>query len=299
MVAMAALAGIVSLPGCAPAGTAPAASPVTHSTSLKYCTPGGTPLTMTVFPPKAATGRAAPVAMFIHGGGWTAGDADLPGQPTPVEAALVDRGFFVASINYRLAPKYRWPAQIEDAKCAVRFLRANAGTLRIDGSRIGVWGASAGGQLVSLLGLAGPAAGWDVGQYLDQSSAVEAVVDEWGPADLTTREWSPPVAQQVGSQVFGVPFGTASPTLRAASPVTYVHAGAPPFLIIQGAEDQVVHSIQSQEFEHRLAAAGDNAQLLMVANAGHGLVHVGVSPVSPSVAQVDQELVSFLASHLG
>jgi acetyl esterase/lipase len=254
---------------------------------------------MTVFPPKPATGQAAPVAMFVYGGGWTEGAADPVGQPSPVEAALANRGFFVASINYRLAPKHAWPAQIEDAKCAVRFLRANARKLDIDGSRIGVWGASAGGHLVSLLGLAGRAAGWDVGQYLDQSSAVEAVVDEWGPADLTTTEWSPAVALLIAPKVFGVPFGTASPTLVAASPVTYVHAGAPPFLIIQGVEDQTVHAIQSQEFEHRLVAAGDSARLLMVANAGHGLIHVGVSPVSPPVTQVDQEIVSFFVSHPG
>jgi acetyl esterase/lipase len=97
----------------------------------------------------------------------------------------------VASVNYRLAPQYLWPAQIEDVKCAIRYLRASAATYGIDTTRIGAWGGSAGGHLVSMLGTAGPSAGYDVGQYLDQSSAVQTVVDEWGPADLTGPGWGP------------------------------------------------------------------------------------------------------------
>lgn len=290
------LAAALALAGCGPAHVAD--GPVTRPEALTYCSPGGVALTMNVFPPNPAPARPAPVAMYVHGGGWEHGDAGLVGVPNPVEASLVSRGFFVASINYRLAPKYRWPAQIEDAKCAVRFLRANATALHIDPSRIGVWGGSAGGHLVAMLGLAGPSAGFDTGEHLDQSSAVQAVVDEWGPADLTTSDWNRTAAQLLVPQVFGVALDATSPVLIAASPVTYVRPGAPPFLIIQGADDPLVHPVQSQELLQRLRDAGDSATLLMVAGAGHSLVQSGSAPISPSLAQVDQTLVDFFSGHL-
>jgi acetyl esterase/lipase len=90
----------------------------------------------------------------------------------------------VAAIDHRLPPGAPWPAQIEDAKCAVRFLRAHAGELDVDPNRIGVWGSSGGGHLASMLGLTGPEAGFERGQYLDQSSAVQAVVDMFGGTDV-------------------------------------------------------------------------------------------------------------------
>ena len=90
----------------------------------------------------------------------------------------------VASIDYRLAPENPWPDQIIDVKCAVRYLRAHAADLGIDPNRIAALGTSAGGQLVSLLGTTGSSTLWDAGPYPDESSAVDAVVDEFGPADL-------------------------------------------------------------------------------------------------------------------
>src|SRR5712692_6733292 len=147
---------------------------------LTSCTVGRVALTMNVWLPQGGT-TPHPLAVMVHGGGWEHGDAGPSNRLSLVESGLVGKGFVVASVNYRLAPQYVWPAQIEDVKCAIRYLRASAATYGIDPTRIGVWGGSAGGHLVAMLGTAGPSAGYDVGQYLDQSSAVQAVVDEWGP----------------------------------------------------------------------------------------------------------------------
>ena len=251
---------------------------------------------MNVFLPQGGT-APHPVAVMVHGGGWEHGDAGPSNRLSPVESGLVGRGFVVASLNYRLAPQYVWPAQIEDVKCAIRYLRANAATYGIDTTRIGAWGGSAGGHLVSMLGTAGPSAGYDVGQYLDQSSAVQAVVDEWGPADLTAPGWGP-AASQVITQVFGVTPGQPSSVLRAASPVTYVSANDPPFLIIQGEADSTVPASQSQEFAAVLKSAGVPETLLLVRNAGHGLKPAGGLP-APSRTEVNQMIVAFFTKQLG
>ncbi|TMD09476.1 MAG: alpha/beta hydrolase [Chloroflexi bacterium] len=302
-----------ALAGCgqAAAPTAPASSPAvpvsstpTQGTSapgsalgsVTYCTVGRVALTMNVWLPQGGT-TPHPLAVMVHGGGWEHGDAGPSNRLSPVESGLVGKGFVVASVNYRLAPQYVWPAQIEDVKCAIRYLRASAATYGIDPTRLGVWGGSAGGHLVSMLGTAGPSAGYDVGQYLDQSSAVQAVVDEWGPADLTAPGWGP-YASQVITQVFGESPGQPSSVLRAASPVSYVTASDPPFLIIQGVADTTVPASQSQEFAATLQSAGVPETLVMVQNAGHGLKPAGGVP-TPSVSQVNQMVVDFFTKQLG
>ncbi len=305
--------GAAALAGCgqAAAPTAPASSPAapvsstpTQGTSapgsalgsVTYCTVGRVALTMNVWLPQGGT-TPHPLAVMVHGGGWEHGDAGPSNRLSLVESGLVGKGFVVASVNYRLAPQYVWPAQIEDVKCAIRYLRASAATYGIDPTRIGVWGGSAGGHLVAMLGTAGPSAGYDVGQYLDQSSAVQAVVDEWGPADLTAPGWDP-YASQVITQVFGVSPGQPSSVLRAASPVSYVTASDPPFLIIQGVADTTVPASQSQEFAATLQSAGVPETLVMVQNAGHGLKPAGGVP-TPSLSQVNQMIIDFFAKHLG
>ena len=268
--------------------------------SYTYCENGGVAETLDVYEPTSSI-RSAPAMVDIHGGGWVSGDANLqPGSVDwDVESALVSNGWVFVSINYRLAPTYRWPAQLQDAKCAVRYLRANAPALHIDPTRIGVIGASAGGHLASMLGLTGNQVAFDEGGFLNESSAVEAVVDEYGPTDLTSPEWPGSKIQRVFSKLtFGVEVGQQSPTLVAASPVTYVHPGAPPFLVIQGANDIVVPSGQSQELVRLLKGAGDEATLIMVRNAGHGLLQSGKGPLDPDVATVAADTVRFLTQQL-
>ncbi len=286
---MAAAAGLAA---CSSTPTSLAGSP----TTLTYCDSPQAGGTLTLYRPTPAPTRPVPLVVFVHGGAWVLGDASVgPGTLIgDVEAELVGRGWQFASVNYRLAPQYRWPDMVDDVRCAVRFLRADAAVLHVDPARIGAIGDSAGGQLVSLLGLAPRSAGFDVGQYLQEPATVAAVVDEFGPADLDAPSWSAtPLARQVSGPVFGVPASPPSAVLASASPVTYVARGAPPFLVIQGAQDQVVAPAQSEELVHRLAAAGDPATLVLVAHAGHGLQQMGPSAISPSVAQLAGQVVSF------
>jgi acetyl esterase/lipase len=268
--------------------------------SYTYCNNGGISETLEVYEPTRPI-RFAPILVDIHGGGWVSGDADLQPQTVDwrVESTLVAKGWVFASINYRLAPSSPWPAQIEDAKCAIRFVRAHAQLLRINPERIGVMGASAGGQLAAMLGLTGNRALFGTSDYSTQSSSVEAVVDEYGPTDLT----APAMVDAKGmhfftEQTFGIGAGQDAPVLEEASPVTYVHQGAPPFLVIQGANDQVVPPSQSTELVDRLAHAGDHPKLLMVRHAGHGLVQAGDGPITPSVSALAADTATFLIGQL-
>ena len=276
--------GLLAVPGTAPAGL-----PTWSGTrTLVYCRDGGVPLEMTLFAP-APGATAPPVLLQVHGGGWKGGSRLVSLDQSVVARSLVARGLAVASVDYRLAPRYRWPAPIVDVACAVRFLRANAARLGVDGSRIGAWGPSSGGQLVAMLGTAATDR-WDNGQYPDVSSRVQAVVDEFGVADLTDPEL-PSFTSELISVAFGSPPDRRSRVLDQASPVTHVGTGDPPFLIIQGTKDAVVPYEQSVELATKLRAAGDRVRLVLVRGGYHGLLNRGERP-GPST--VDALLVRFL-----
>jgi acetyl esterase/lipase len=269
-------------------------------TTLSYCSPGGVGLLMDVFTPVPAPSAAVGAVVYVHGGGWVTGTDALPPLMRTIEQEVIDSGDVFVSLNYRLAPAFLWPAQIEDVKCAIRFLRFDAKPLHINPGHIGAIGDSAGGQLVSLLGLTSSSAGFDVGQYLSESSAVQAVVDLYGPTDLTSPDWKGDTfIQNYARQEFGQALGGSTTVLIGASPVAHAVSGAPPFLIVQGAEDTVVPPGQSQELFDRLKALGDSAQLITVENAGHGLLHVGSRPEEPDPAQLSTTISEFLSTHLG
>jgi len=227
-----------------------------------------------------------PIAMYVHGGGMTAGDkSDL--SPTFLNA-LASSGYAVASVNYRLAPGSRFPAQIQDVKCAVRYLRAKAPSLGLDGTDIFAFGTSVGGQLVALVALTGPNSLFDVGSYSKESSAVRAVADLFGPANLTQSAsgFSPSGIQQV--------FGRNDRReLLLASPTNFVGPHSAPILIVQGVDDTKVLKSQSTELYGDLKAAGASAQLVLVQNMGHMFEQAGSKPIVPSVSQIAQDVVSF------
>lgn len=127
-------------------------------------------------------GQGVPLVIWIHGGGWRSGNQ----RRTPA-LFLLEQGFAVASITYRLTPQATWPAQIHDCQAALRWLRATSGEHGIDPARVGVWGASAGGHLAALVGLAAdvPALAGDIGDHDEQPLGVRAVVDWFGPSDFT------------------------------------------------------------------------------------------------------------------
>jgi acetyl esterase/lipase len=252
-------------------------------------------LKLDIYFPRQTGSNLSPVAMYVHGGGWEHGDKAL-GAGALIIHELVRRGYLVASINYRLAPQYKFPAQIEDAKCAVRFLRANAKKYRLDSNRIGVWGGSAGGHLVALLGLADVKAGFDgVGGHAAESSKVHAVVDMFGPTDLTVARMGEK-QRQLLAEVFGASDDKEG-VLKRASPVTYIKKDAPPFLILQGEEDKLVAPEQSRVLDKRLKEAGVSSQLIMVKHAGHSFLPSGGKP-SPSPAEIIQIVADFFDKSL-
>lgn len=253
---------------------------------VTYCTVDGVALKMDVYYPFENNGRFA-VTMYVHGGGWRKGDkAGGAGETEFPE--LQKAGFLVVSVNYRLAPEYEFPAMIEDVKCAVRSLRAHADMHNLDPNRIGVFGSSAGGHLVSMLGTTDESAGFDVGEYLEYSSRVQAVVDMFGPADLTAELAN-------GSDTVNSAFDNFDRAL--ASPVTYVTSDDPPFLILHGEKDALVPIAQSEELLAKLQAAGVPAELARVANAGHGFKPVG-GTISPSRVEISQIITNFFEQTL-
>ena len=261
---------------------------------LTYCTADdGTELKMDAYWPMQPAGPA-PAILFVHGGGWEAGTKmDTPGMNYFLE--LTRRGYFIASIDYRLAPAAPFPASIEDVKCAVRSLRAHAAQYNLDPQRIGAWGASAGGHLVSLLGASDQSAGWDVGQYLDQSSRVQAVVDMFGIHDLTTEylvgNW-----RELDWIVFRAK-SPADPILKQASSTTYASADDPPFLILHGDLDASVPYTQSQILHDALRAHGVPSTYMLIHNAEHGFGAYG-GPIEPPYAEIAPTILGFFDRHL-
>ncbi len=227
--------------------------------------PGG-PMRLDLYLPEAGPkdGERLPVVIWVHGGGWRAGSKNqCPAVP------MVSRGFAVASVQYRFTNVAPMPAQIEDCKAAIRFLRARADEYGLDKDRFGAWGASAGGHLVALLGTAGDHAEWDFGPHADQSSRVQAVCNWFGPTDIER------MTRTEGGQLALTPLIGDLPKSRpekvkAASPVTYVSADDPPFLIMHGDQDRLVPVEQSRVLHEALRAAGVNSELVVIPGAGHG-----------------------------
>jgi acetyl esterase/lipase len=275
-----------------PGGGVPACKLGSVAKDVTYCTAGGTDLKMDVYYPKTTSGPA-PMVMYVHGGGFTSGDKE-DGAGAKDIPELVARGYVVASVNYRLAPAAKYPAQIEDVKCAVRYLRANAASFGIDPNRFGAWGGSAGGTLVTLLGLTDTSAGYDRGANSEQSSRVQAVVDMFGPTDFTKG------FEGGSTQLLTGVVGTSDRTSDAVkrfSPVTYVSKDDPPFLILHGEKDALVPIAQSQELYDALKAAGVEATFTHVKNAGHSFVPEGGS-ISPSRIDISKMVGDFFDSHL-
>jgi acetyl esterase/lipase len=224
--------------------------------------------------------------MYVHGGGMTGGDkTDI--NPVFLNA-LTSAGYALASVNYRLAPEFRFPAQIEDVKCAIRYLRANAPRYGLDGREIFGFGTSVGGQLVALAALTGPRSTFDVGRYPTESSNLLAVVDIFGPANLT--ETASGFSPSGIEQVFGK---NDHRDLVLASPTHFVVPNAPPILLVQGVNDTKVLKSQSIELYRDLKAAGDRTQLVLVQNMGHMFMQVGPKPLDPSLRSIAQDVVSF------
>jgi acetyl esterase/lipase len=240
--------------------------------------PGLRPLELDLhLPPEG--GDPPPVVVFLHGGGWRMGSRHSAGPSFPAGNAspferVAAAGIAVASVDYRLSGEAVWPAQLHDAKAAVRWLRARAGELRIDPDRIAAWGESAGGHLAELLGLTSDDAALegDVG-ITGTSSRVSAVIAWYAPSDVLAV--APDTGADPGdggtreAQLLGAPPASVPDLAAQASPVTHVSPDAPPFLLLHGAADRFVPCVQSERLYARLVEAGVEVELDIYEGADH------------------------------
>ena len=240
--------------------------------------PGVRPLELDLWLPPE-TPEPVPAVVFLHGGGWRAGSRHLAGpafagaEPNPFEQ-VARAGIAVASADYRLSGEARWPAQLHDVKAAVRWLRARAGELGLDGERIAAWGESAGGHLAALLGLTAgdPALEGSLG-VTGPSSRVRGVVAWYAPSDLAamaadtgTDPMDPDTRE---ARLLGAPPPVVPDAAAQASPFTHVSPGAPPFLLLHGAADRLVPCVQSERLHSALQETGLNAELRVYPAADH------------------------------
>lgn len=238
--------------------------------------------------PRHSDEKPLPVAVYVHGGGWSGGSRQAGDVFLPM---LARGGYLAVSISYRLTGEDTWPAQLHDCKAAIRFLRANADELGIDAERIGVWGHSAGGHLSSMLGTCGDVEDLegDVGDG-GVTSRVACVAALSGPADLTTFVRP----RRRGGDVMRDLLGSDDPEelarlAREASPVTWIDADDPPFLIVHGTDDRLVPSSQAQSLHDALVAAGVKSELVLLEGEGHAITN----------RDAYRRVAAFFDAHLG
>ena len=234
---------------------------------VEYSAVGGRQ-TMDIVRPREASSAPRPAVLLIHGGGFRNGAKE---SYIALAVKLAEHGYVAATANYRLAPRNQFPAAVEDCKAAVRFLRANAAKYNLDAARIGALGGSAGGHLVLMLGLTAGVQDFEgSGPNRDQSSAVQAVVDEYGPSDFTQSYSKSVDAAQVLPQFLGGDLDHERPLHMRASPLNWVTPNAAPTLAIHGTADTYVAYEQSLWMIERLIAAGVPAEIETISGAGHG-----------------------------
>jgi len=287
---------------------------VIETPDLIYASVNGyRPLELTLYRPLAA-GGVLPIVMFVHGGAWSgdpfrplAGEAENQASAADNDGTfwqLARRGYVVASVTYRLSAEAKFPAQIQDVKQAVRFLRADAAAIGGDPNHIIAWGASAGGYLVALLGTscgapgfeaakaaAGPGAPSDIDPTV--SDCVNGVVDWYGPiafASLDTMAARNHISGPGPRSPHDAPDGPESKLLgcalplcsrdllKQANPLTYLSAQTPPFLIMHGLSDTAVPYEQSIMLAAALKARGVPVTVKLVPGAGH--LFMGISPAA-------------------
>ena len=238
-----------------------------------------------------AADEPVPLVIWVHGGAWRAGDK----QNCPARRFLRD-GMAVASLNYRLSGHAIFPAQIRDCRAAVRWLRRRHEEFGLDPDRFGVWGSSAGGHLVALLGTAGESDAF--GDADPVSCRVQAVCDFFGPTDFLQMNRQAgadgvidhDAADSPESLLVGQAIQDAPERVRAANPITYVGDDDPPFLIVHGDRDRLVPVQQSELLAEALQQAEVDVQFRVVEGGGHGRFND---------RDVDEAVRSFFLEHLG
>jgi acetyl esterase/lipase/TolA-binding protein len=268
---------------------------------IEYGMGGNRPLKMHILRPKELPKEPLPVIVFIHGGGWTEGHRNRGIAPL---VHFAERGYLCAAVEYRLSNEAKFPAQIEDVKLAVRFLRAKAKEYGLDPERIGVWGQSAGGHLAALLGTSGNVKDLEgKGGWQTFSSRVNAVVDWNGPTDFLEPQELERLMKQKQAEgakdiaverLLGGPVSENKEKAVRANPVTYVTRDDPPFLIMHGDEDQAVNLSQSRLLYEALKKAGVEVTFEVIKGAGH----FGVDGISGLQKPFAEMMDAFFDKHL-
>lgn len=234
--------------------------------NVKYGQAADEALLMDLAWPKVSAERLPGVVM-IHGGAWRAGQRQAHLKDV---GRLAERGYVAATVSYRFCPRYVFPAQVEDVKCAVRYLRAHAETYNLDPNRIGAVGFSAGAHLAMLLGSMDREDGLEgEGGWADQSSKVQVVVAFAGPTELDAPD-IPEVSRPLVRDFLGGSPDEKRDAYRRASPVSYVSRGDAPMLLFQGTSDPLVPYTQAIRMLERMREAGIEGRIEFLVGAGHG-----------------------------
>jgi len=247
-------------------------------------------------PKKPSTNQPLPVIAFIHGGAWRAGDKRSGLKR--LSPFILSGDYAGLSIAYRLSNEAQWPSQIHDCKAAIRWIRANAKKYNLDSKKIAVWGTSAGGHLVAMLGTSGDVKELEgkIGPHLDQSSRVDAVVNFFGPAEMLTMGNHPSTMDHNApgspeSLLLGGPILENKEKARSASPITHITKDDPPILNIHGTADPLVPYPQSVVFNKKLVEAGTSSHLITITDGGHGNFGKATDAVNRTVSD-------FFSKHL-
>lgn len=235
---------------------------LTHD--IEYANVGGVSLKLDAFTPDGP--GPFPAVIMVHGGGWNSGDKSggrSKGLMAPMDEPLAQAGFARFEINYRLAPKYLYPACLEDVETAIRWVKAHAADYHLDSNRIALAGESAGGHLVELAAM-----------QADAGTRVNAVVSFYGANDLVAQaKVEGPTGNPLKLFGFSAVDEQTTPVLWAASPAAHLKPGLPPFLLVHGDADQRVAYQSDVTFRAKLLALGVPCDLLTIPGGDHGMVN--------------------------
>jgi len=274
-----ALLVIVSATGCGLVGSS-SFSVEPNYKDLAYASASDTQK-LNLYLPTTGTGPF-PLVINIHGGGFKFGDKGMLSESTGT--ALLDAGYAVASIDYRLSGEAIFPAAVQDAKAAVRFLRANAAEYNLNPDKIAVFGQSAGGNIASMVGVTGNISDYDDASLGNEgvSSAVQAVINHYGPTDFlqmddqakaqgcSTSDQKHNDSGSFESAYIGAEIQTVPDQVGKSNPITYISADTPPFLIQKGDQDCTVSFENTKMLADALSAANLDVTFTSLAGAGHG-----------------------------
>lgn len=253
--------------------------------------PGYIPQVVDIYVP--ASKGPHPLVLYIHGGGWVGGHTRHSGALAnfpAVLAKLAAEGFTVASLEYRLSGEAKFPAQVQDAKAALRFLGDHAAQYKVDPTRVGIWGGSAGGHLTALTALSCHDTTLD--PKADKDVCATAAVTWYGVFDFGALVAARPGGvDDAAVRLMGCTGACTPEQLAYASPVTYIDAKDPPFLLIHGDEDKVVPVIQSHLAETRLRAAGVPVETIYIPGVDHSFI--GHTPAETRAATLKATNATF------